>query len=392
MPAGGVKKKMAKFGGVTYTELPGSPQEGYSGGQGKITRTYLCAWNDRWKFASALLGRSIVATSPATNTFPSGRKFIKRQLPDGYAVNVNTGDVTGTGNAWLYATGVDRIEGIGVPQRAVGSASAVLKDDADNYLYEKAKLTVQYESILFTVHTDAEMIDPAGVLLPDGSKFTGYRTIGTGVVSGVTEKLIDESSCLRYVSRHVQPTVEHVRLPFGKMLWTSDSKPAVNGVGKLVSTQEVQFTWHATPKVPINNIGQILGKVNQNTFTDTTPGGYGKYAYPPWTLLLVAAEFKPYRQIGGTYVADVTYRMKHVLNTTVYGDGAFVAGSYLGHRGFIRFTGTGATAQYDIQTMRTTGSTLDGSVPTKTRYVYDAADFTKLFDINDDYVPPDGEG
>jgi hypothetical protein len=358
---------------VDYSERPGSPEESYVGQEGKVTRTFDVAWDERWLFMQSALGFSYVATA-------NGGKFVTRFPPWAYP-GVQDVDFASVDN-WLYATSVERVEGLGYPSDLVRGQNP--KDAQDVYRYEIARVTLGFTSLSYRVFTDEQM---ANLVLNEGD-----GTFSQAALDSYGNP--DEASLLRYVSRHVQPNSEYLRLPGGQMLWaTNDSGGMLQapsgavGQGKILATLEIQYTWHQVPLFP-RHIFDYIGCVNNDgtlgapaalldlssgslVFQDNAPGLVGTGNFAPGTLLLTGIELKPYRQIVGTYAFDITYRMKYF--SAINPQTGQKYSPERGHNYFLRWQGG---TNYGYELLTATGRP-DG------RPVYDKKNFANLFRLTE---------
>lgn len=349
--------KLSVFGAglVSYFERPGSPEESYTAGVGKVRRVFDTAWNDRWTFIQGLLGWSQILEGNL------GKKYIQRVPPQPYKdirrVFPNDEDEVSPEQYWLFPTQLESVQGIG-PRG---------KQSNDIFFYEKARITVTYESLTYTPYSD-EYTRNKGWLDQNGNPSDLFIARPGSVPYAYP---------FRYISRSYQPTAEYLTLPYGQLLWADDGSPAATGAGKIIPTMEVHYTWHMVPS-SLNNVS------NQVTHIFNHVGKVNKYEFdncPPGTLLLTAVESKPYRLIGGGYLNDLTFKMKYFNATNIMG-----VPENKGHNHFLKFSqlsirdlppGTiglvpGSTYKYELLS---SDGTLTG------RRVYDEINFTTLFQI-----------
>jgi hypothetical protein len=353
---------------VGYTERPGSPQESYVNNEGKVTRVFDVRWDSRGLFYDSLLGYSQVA-------YNRGQPYVSRVPPITYFDDQ-------TNEPWLYATSIERVEGVGFPSSTF-QRGQTLVDNNNIYQYEIARITVGYQALTYRVMDDKRMLNQA-TLIDDVDGVTYAIPAATDAYGNP-----DESSLLRYVSRHIQPNTEYLRLPGGQMKWatnTSGGNTNVSsgalGMGKIISTAEIQYTWHQVPIIP-DHIYKYVGCVNNDgyltsqgtlldmptgppPFSDNCPGLDQPRNFAPGTLLLTGIELKPYRQITGHYAYDITYRMKFF--SALLADGTLY-NPERGHNYFLRWQG-GSNYGYELLTA-------DGTVGGRT--IYDAKLFANLF-------------
>lgn len=267
-------------------------RERYSGNTAQVSIEYGVAWLDRWMFCLHLLGYAEILEDPG-----SQKKYISRQLPQGYYGTIFTIDPGGDKDphpTWLWANHIENMVGMG----------PLGYDNNGAPLYKEARITVIYESISYRLATDAQLIK-------GDSTLPGYPEIP------------DEAKKLgRYITRFVQPSADYFALPHGRFYWATGSAPFLHApvtgaqLGFVIPYQEVVYIWHQVPRVKkLNDIAPpayavpsviktALGSVNKTAFDN------GRFE--PGTLLLTSVEIKPYRWIGGNYYADITYKMKYL--------------------------------------------------------------------------------
>lgn len=315
---------------ISYVERPGSPRESYSQqGGARVQRIFDVSWEDRWYFCRALLGFSLTNGAGSLN-------YITRITPEPYP---GAGRVVGGSDEtyWLFAHAIESIEPIGpggkdISQATPGMPTRVTRDADNTFTYQKARITVSYESAPYKIIPTSDFLRLDSVKASNTTIGSLIKSVDLTPVQqflsidprSTTNFFPDESCLARYVSRHVQPTAEHLTLPFGQMLYQPDAplppgqkaSPAINGIGRIIPNMELQYIWHQVPAVP-NHILKYLGTVNLTEFVDRTPSLDPNYSnnlgksYAVGTLLLVAIEVKPYRQITGAFAYDIVYRMKH---------------------------------------------------------------------------------
>jgi hypothetical protein len=351
------------YGPVVYEEHRGSPEEAYTNQEGKVTRTFDVYWFDRWTFCLAMLGTSVLG-------FRNSHRYVQRVAPFAYpgVFDVeNTGD---TETHWLYATSIERIEGLGQPRANPPASSQLYGPDMavpfgvnpidfrGVYAYNVARITVGFQPLPYRVYDDDNLL--TGVSVNDSTtEITAVDAFGNP----------DESKLLRYVSRHIQPNAEYLTLPGGQLYWPDGTPSGSLGVGKVIATSEVQFTWHQVPVIPDGIFAQV-GTVNHADFVDYAPGLYQSRTYAQGTLLLTGVELKPFRQVNGDYAYDITYRMKH-FSAVNPATGALYSPEQ-GHNYFLRWK-NGSDYSYEKLTTRTGGLGVG---------VYLESDFTKLFKVD----------
>lgn len=263
---------------VSYDEVPGSPQEMVQGDGFKVRRTFLVEWNKRWLFVYGMLG------GPYFNPVPLlDYGWISRRLPQGYKTTAS--GLGGNGGLpsghWMFPLSVEGIEGLG----------KILSVDADGVAtYEKAKVSLLYETVTWKILSDAKM------------KENGYVDPSFGNP--------DEATVQRYVTKFYQPTAEYLTLPFMGMVWSEQLSTPVDlsvqpvavpgSLGVLVPATEIMYLWRQVPGRPLA-LDTHIGSVNDAEFD----------GYRRGTLLLTSIDLKPYRWFLGQIVWDITYKMKY---------------------------------------------------------------------------------
>ncbi len=249
-------------GAVHCTEQKGSPQESYVGQEIKVSRTLACPWGQRWQLARALLGDAEKVLVPFLEYTPGTPVYsVHRELPHRYPGHDYSNKI--------FASNIESIEGISLDE----------PDDAlEIAQYRRAHLKVNYESLTYAVREDQEILSslPIGIPFPD------------------------ESNLKRFVTKVVQPSAESLTLSNGSYKWVPDKTPLLGASSIIVSTQEVHYIWHQVPGKP-SAIETHMGTVNDRQFD----------GYPRDTLLLLAAEVKPYRMVTGLRLCDITYKFKY---------------------------------------------------------------------------------
>ena len=168
----------ANWRGIDYVEhVPGSPLEVLENDNVRVQRIFDCDWTDRQTFADKLLGY------PEIKTSSGGVKYISRLTPHFHEDFLNA-----SGQKWIFATKVTRIEGIGFRS----------KSSEDIAAYETARLTLMYESVTY------EVLEDADVKIAD---------------------VPDESSLRRYVTRTLRPYSEFLTTRPGTLKWVPDAAP-----------------------------------------------------------------------------------------------------------------------------------------------------------------------
>lgn len=264
------------FGAIDFVETyesPRSPLEAFSLRDSSVTRVYLVGWEDRLRFAMALLGYPQVAA------WTNGKPYIRRVLPDHYA-ELEVLNPTPHAPEALYASRVLRAEGMGAQSSAYtnGLSGPVSR-------YTKCRLEVEYTQPDFTILGDQRIISSA------------YEAP-------------DEALLQRFVSIAVRPSAEYARLPTGAFLFVDGtSKPVPGTPGRLVPGNDLTISWRQVPQdaagLSLLNAGKTtitdcIGRVNRTTFAGAEPG----------TLLLTAVNIVRYRCPFGYWLCDLEHRFK----------------------------------------------------------------------------------
>lgn len=268
---------------LEYTEIPGSPQESYTAGEGQVRRVFLVDWEDRWQFSRNLLGYSVSARDSA------GRRVIQRKLPSAYSdiqrltygepfyPNEDDEDpiIPVERHPWLYASSIESITGIGPSD---------FNEETEVNIYRQAKITVLYESKSYQ--------------LKDLYEFT----------QGDFDQI--ELVCLGYQTKFRAPEVESTTLPFGQMLFVDDQTTAYNGTHALRNFTDIFFVWHEVPRLQFSQSKQMLhtasflGCVNSSEFLPLSA--------PPGCLLMVGAQETFRWMSNGDPCSDITFRFKNL--------------------------------------------------------------------------------
>ncbi len=310
---------------------------------------------------------------------------INRLAAQGYAPL----DLDPTGKTWLYATSLDGIQGKG----KIDSY-----DNGGVAQYKKAEISLGYEALTYIIKTDAEMIN-AGYVFP--------QTIGSP----------DESFMSRYVTKFRQPTAEYLQLPFGALKWVQQKSVvdppglvSVPGgtVGVIQAAQEVTYTWHMVPSVPVGVKTQI-GTVNSSPFD------FGQYQRGQ--LLLTNVEVRPYRWFFNQRLFDIVYKFRFFapagggpdsnaagfptqdsnddLVLEYYGNNHFLHYKKIGDvtgslPNYAMLSNDGRRPQFDHIDLNT-GFPVGGTFPnvTQGRTVYTYSDFERLFRVGAPASPPE---
>lgn len=355
---------------IEYRERPDSPKESYSGNTGKCSRTFDVAWTDRLFFLQGMMGWSEPVFGN-TGTF----QYIKRVQPVGYpavVVGDNKASLWGkveASNYWLYATAIDSIEPLGIDRsdrellrrntREGVEFTVNTKTDEDIFKHHTARISLSYEALPYRVADEAAM-----------------RSLGFIDETGQ----IDESTMWRYVSRTIQPSSEHLTLPFGRMKWDASAPTglantvATNQTGRIIPSMDIVYTWHQVPGIP-DHAFSMIGSINSVVINDWSPGSGKAWSYAAGTLLFTGMELKTYRMATGIYCNDVIYRMKYFSAVEPHTGELYAPPR--GHNHFLAFHGITGTAPLDYK--YSYQKLVDGS--STGRGVYQEQDLRKLFTL-----------
>lgn len=234
-----------------------------------VRRVFDVPWADRWIFIMGTLGYSKVVDGSTTQ--------VTRIIPMSYELQ---GLPAADGNPFIYATVVERIEGIGLR----GNNDGVGK-------YVTARISVGFEGVEYLVLSDqafaATNIPPS---LDEGEQF------------------VRNTPRPRFVSKKYVPNAEFLTLPHGQFKWVLANAQGneipgnivVGSHGRIIPGAEMVMVWHRAPRAPIPAIENCLGGINNVGFA----------GYPEKRLRLVAAEVTPYRWLLGSRLYDVKYHFR----------------------------------------------------------------------------------
>lgn len=285
--------------GYGYTEYRGSPQESYVGNELKVCRYLDCDWGNRWQLCRELLGVPSKSLVPMAQYVPGVPVYaVHRKLPHSYRGN----PLRPLSNK-IYATNIESIEPISLTGADEESQAAG---------YTRARLKVNYETLTYAVRSDDEISSP--VVIDSG---------GPGGPPSFSF-FPDESRIKRFVTKVVQPAAETLTLSNGAYRWVDNRAPLLGAASVIISTAEVHYIWHQVPGKP-SLLGTLLGTVNLYPFDN----------FPTDTLLLLAAEVKPYRTVSGVRVCDITYKMKYFQAVDPYT--RFPYSPARGHNHFLKY-------------------------------------------------------
>jgi len=337
---------------IQYWERIGSLTGTYTGEGLVVKRVFDTPWSTRWIFCRKMLGYHFLDVNSAQKT------YVHRIVPDRY-IPTNVEDYSnGTTFKEMYVDSLEQIEPIR-PE----SWDAVNKEGVNSL----ARCTFTYRYPNYAVLTDKEIEDylaiapdvQYGRLVSDvvrPSTVTSYYNEledGTADPEPYYQNITSTKAAVvkRYISKAVQPTAQHIVLPYGMMRFVDGTvktyndtnfvtrtvygTKATNITTKLVAKSEVIYTWHNVPTSDITGSSQVkriqrfIGCVNKYTFDD----------YLPQTLLLTAVNSRPFRQLGGHYTTDIEMRMTYFYVAESYSNGVpFSNGdTAIGHNYFLRF-------------------------------------------------------
>lgn len=304
--------------GVTYTEhieATRGPEEHFTHEGASAVRYLDVSWPTRFRAIRAILGAA-VALPNIGNLIPLGRK---PPLPYPGAVNA-------LGNYYLFATRVDTMPikptglvsddggsggggiGLGLLFNTVDPVVRIASKNRTSNIfmglglpfatYQIARLKITYETLPYEVLADEKLMSLA------------LRRLTQSAYP-------DESGLARYVSRRVSPAGEILPVPTGVFKWVKAGTPAIEiGVPKLMISFNLAITWHEIPQqlVPCSSINTTLA--SGTGVIETTLGKMNDSYFNGWpmgSLLLVACELKPQRNLFGVRIWQITYFFKHLL-------------------------------------------------------------------------------
>lgn len=359
------------YGPVDYWERPNSPTESYQEGEIVVQRIYDTPWDTRWLFIRQVVGFATVVDDDTDGAYIQ-RTIPQAYFPDNFPEFLDTGP--SNDGRWVYCTSLESVEGV----KPTGWDTTY-----DVGTFELARCTFTFKSLPYRVLTDGEVTAyvnnlPTDVYIQDFA--SPELRPDPSINATYYDPPLYETRILRYVTKKIQPSSQHLVLPYGKMFFVStDNKkiPSNNGINKLVSSADVIYTWHQVPSQDLNNTNQLkkiqaaIGTVNREPFD----------GYPAGTLLLTAVNNTPRRLIGGYYASDIELRMKYFNATDLYGKVLNV-----GHNWVLRFlydaNFTGPVPgnldfsnSYQYTLLSANGS-LSG------RKLFDATWFRALFDVS----------
>ncbi len=349
---------------IEYKELITSLTSQFVNGESVVKRDFLVAWDERWIFARRILGYHYLSPVLAVNPPAS---FIRRVIPH-YFTPLGVDDYTNPQEQFklMYATTMESMD----PVRPIEW------DDLNSEgVNQFAKMSFTYRYPTYAIYQDQEIYDQLA-LNPDvvyGQRISDVARKSTDVfystvLDVAAKQEIDTAyyelkpcRILRYISKTLQPTAQHLIVPQGRMSFVDGSErtvqpptgpaltikgtPATNITVKLIGKTELVYTWHSVPTSDITGASQVkkiqryIGSVNKYPFD----------GYPSQTLLFTAINSRPFRQIGGHYTTDIELRMSYFEVLELYNAPVppNPAGQYIpyvnddkaiGHNYFLRFS------------------------------------------------------
>jgi hypothetical protein len=334
-------------GPVTYNELINSMTSQYVNGELILKRDFLTPWDTRWVFARKMLGYHYLATNSG------GTTYIRRIIPQ-FFNPLGIDDFTNPAEQFkmMFCSSMESMDPVRPKEW-----DATYKEGVN--LYAKVSFTYRYPT--YSIFSDIEVTEDY-TRNPDpifGSTIADVKRLTTETISreiiypqdpDPTPQVITEIfpfSChlFRYISKQIQPSAQHLVLPYGRFYFVDGNgagqrTPATNVTTKLISKTEVIYTWHWVPTSDITGNSQVkkiqryIGSVNQYAFD----------GYPPQTLLFTAINSRPFRQVGGHYTTDIELRMTYfeVLERYRKPNGFIIPlindDKAVGHNYFLRFS------------------------------------------------------
>jgi hypothetical protein len=237
------------------------------------------SFDTHYKYVRTLLGYPKVITGPA------GVRYIARRLP--HSINLYTHVPTASSYAnFLWATKCN------VHPRGpliYGTAA----DGRDYPRYKQYRFEVTYESLTWEPRADSDITQTSGVP--------------------------DESAWQRYVTKIAKPAGQFFTYTGATLgyKWVSTGATVETGVAKLITSCNLQITWHQVPEAAVPSffisgaasqqaIDTCIGKVNNASFN----------GYPSGTLLLLGVQLMPKRSPFGDRIYDIVYMFKYFQPVT----------------------------------------------------------------------------
>lgn len=257
-------------------ERPGSPQEQYTAQEGKVVRTVLVPWRERWQHIRDWLKPPFVqqrlnldvSRNEISREIPLTEEETREWIPLGIDEFGNL--ISIRSEPWLYATDILSVRGI----KPLG------KNANDVMEYEWAEVEISFEKRSYVVRSDEEMraLYRGRGDDPDDGRFSDYGpssppASGKGdIFQRATHGETGIVNISRAVTRIAQPNSRVIHFPFGKMFYDNDGKVAINGVVAVEPHTEVILTWHDVPTSEdliwkqVRHIASFTGAVNSINF------------------------------------------------------------------------------------------------------------------------------
>lgn len=373
---------------ITWWEIvddPCSPRLRFEPDRTSAVRVIECAWDDYLDLALGIIGDSHVTTGPAITQddidnrlpfvnpytptgqplpgsgyaptplprpFPDvtdGYAFVGRYVPWSFPIRNSSKN-----DRFLYASSVE-IEGRGVPDNSSQIENDGTESKDSIAVYKHARFTIQFDTRMYDIMDDETFI-------------------------GATQKVVDESLMLRYVTKIYRPQGEFLHLD-GNAYFYGGIRPAkalTRGVNKTIISYNLSLTWHFIPAEAVPStflnfdapnlaIDNCLGRINDRDFHGCKKG----------TLLLMAAEIKPQVSAFGNRTYDITYMFKF-LNPSGFDMGG--SGNAVGHNHIFRpFAPSGWYEAVSSSALATAVNPTNFIAQTENVNIYNFANFRMLF-------------
>lgn len=266
------------FAPLVYEESvknPPSPEYMFGPGANRVRRVLEFPWSRRHDAPAMFTG------FPEIKQDVLGARWLSRSLPDALP-DFKGKQLDGEQSTFLYATSIESLVGI----------APTGKTDVDGIAeYQRARMSLVYESLTYGVKSDARMM-----ITPLDQLFG--RT--------------DESSLERFVTLALKPAAEFIALPRGIMQWATNPTTRIDfASSKLLQFIEIHLIWRQVPVIPVASITHVAC-VNRDPFVIGSNNEYQSITFPPETLLLLNADTTRYRLPSGHSVFDINYRLKHI--------------------------------------------------------------------------------
>lgn len=346
------------FGETAFWEsAKEGPRESFVSNELSCERTFFVyPYESRLGFAQHMIGYTRPTTQAVDLYETDLNRGFSRQLPQPYF----TPNALLDGKPFAYCTELLACEGL-VPAKWIRQGTQFIPDPAEDDVlagnnrpwkqfllgkprYMLAKMRFKFGRLPYPLLADSAMPK-----LPD----TGDP---------------DETTWKRFVRVAFVPAGKHITFPAGAYYWQNASagKPAdkremcAQTVGRMLQSNDLSVTWFDVPYVPKAAV-DLIGSVN---YTETQPREFNGFKNE--TLLLLGSDIQPRSSIGGFRTFDITYRMRQFK-----GDGD------QHHNYFFRFADQEITWDIPVTNFKFTDQ--NGNGAQRTRYVFERADFRKLF-------------